>query len=452
VSERSGGIEAIRSVSRRLSLRSALALPVLLGMVACQVYDSSLLPDFADDPSSDGAPIDDTSTELPSNACEGSRCVDAFGSGRDAGPAEVGTRDGTADVASDSVGERGADATSAIDAGVSFDGADARCQVGSPGCIVDAAADAAAAIDVDNCPGDPIKTQPGRCGCGTPDTDTDGDGTPDCIDGCPSDARKTTVGLCGCGKQDPPDGGGGAAYCFKDAMIHRYAFNGTGAVASDTIGTANGTVQGGSNARQSGGAVSLSGDMNSAGYAGEGFVALPSNLLSGLTSATFEAWVTWDGAGRAGTTVWQRIFDFGDQTGNGTGAVGRTYLFVTASAAQTGGALRATYSSNGTANETFINASTGALPTGARKHVALVVDDPNNTMSLYLDGAIVGFVQLTGTLASVADTNSWLGRSQFAVDPELNGSLHEFRIYNLALSAAQVQASFAAGPDPSYLP
>jgi hypothetical protein len=34
----------------------------------------------------------------------------------------------------------------------------------------------------DNCPQDPDKTDPGVCGCGTPDTDSDGDGIPDCTD------------------------------------------------------------------------------------------------------------------------------------------------------------------------------------------------------------------------------------------------------------------------------
>ena len=32
----------------------------------------------------------------------------------------------------------------------------------------------------DGCPEDPNKTEPGICGCGTPDTDSDNDGTPDC--------------------------------------------------------------------------------------------------------------------------------------------------------------------------------------------------------------------------------------------------------------------------------
>ncbi len=39
----------------------------------------------------------------------------------------------------------------------------------------------------DGCPDDPDKTDAGVCGCGVPDTDTDGDGTPDCVDACPVD-------------------------------------------------------------------------------------------------------------------------------------------------------------------------------------------------------------------------------------------------------------------------
>ena len=54
----------------------------------------------------------------------------------------------------------------------------------------------------DNCPNDPNKKEPGICGCGVPDTDTDVDGTPDCIDSCLSDPNKIQPGVCGCGIPD----------------------------------------------------------------------------------------------------------------------------------------------------------------------------------------------------------------------------------------------------------
>ncbi len=56
----------------------------------------------------------------------------------------------------------------------------------------------------DLCPEDGNKTEPGTCGCGVADDDSDGDGTEDCIDGCPNDPNKTDPGVCGCGVADVP--------------------------------------------------------------------------------------------------------------------------------------------------------------------------------------------------------------------------------------------------------
>lgn len=55
---------------------------------------------------------------------------------------------------------------------------------------------------MDLCPNDPLKTDPGICGCGIQDTDKDSDGYPDCVDGCPDDPDKTSPGICGCGVAD----------------------------------------------------------------------------------------------------------------------------------------------------------------------------------------------------------------------------------------------------------
>ena len=47
--------------------------------------------------------------------------------------------------------------------------------------------------NIDTCPDDPDKTDPGICGCGIPDTDSDDDEIPDCIDQCPNNPNKECV-------------------------------------------------------------------------------------------------------------------------------------------------------------------------------------------------------------------------------------------------------------------
>jgi YVTN family beta-propeller protein len=54
----------------------------------------------------------------------------------------------------------------------------------------------------DSCPDDPTKTDPGICGCGVADTDSDSDGTADCNDTCPNDANNDADGDSVCGNVD----------------------------------------------------------------------------------------------------------------------------------------------------------------------------------------------------------------------------------------------------------
>lgn len=79
--------------------------------------------------------------------------------------------------------------------------------------------------DVDKCPDDPAKTEPGQCGCGYPDDDANHNGVLDCIelgiveDDCPDDPQKIKPGKCGCGVEDSPQN---TADNDKDGVINCY--------------------------------------------------------------------------------------------------------------------------------------------------------------------------------------------------------------------------------------
>jgi hypothetical protein len=93
-----------------------------------------------------------------------------------------------------------------------------------------------------------------------------------------------------------------------------------------------------------------------------------------------------------------------------------------------------------------------ALQTGHLYHLAMVIDDDANggtdEMSVYLDGALQTSVGHSRSLSNVLNTFAYLGESLISGDPNFNGSIDEFRIYNNAMDLGQVQASFAAGPTP----
>lgn len=251
-----------------------------------------------------------------------------------------------------------------------------------------------------------------------------------CVDLCPNDAAKTAPGECGCGVAET-----NAAACsaLRAALRHRYRFGGTGTTVKDDASDADGTVV---NAALSGGpSLALEGGTSNQ------YVELPDGIISALTDATFEAWVTWEGGG-----AWQRVFDFG----NSSGANGDTYIFATPQRGGGTGSIRSALSLAGGAGEAIAD-GTAALGTGAVHHMVVVVDDLVD-LRVYVDGVLQSTVaNTTRSLTALSDTQNWLGRSQYSADEELNGSFHEFRIYSAALSATQVAASFALGSDPVFL-
>jgi hypothetical protein len=273
------------------------------------------------------------------------------------------------------------------------------------------------------------------------DDDRDGDGTADCTDGCRDDFAKTEPGACGCAKPEPENPSAGAIYCIKSALRHRYSFEGADDTALDAVGGADGRIV---YASQQDGSLVLAGDLGS-GVLGEGYAALPIVMWSNLPAVTLEAWFIWRGVSDAGTNEWQRIFDVGRQQDDGM----TRYWFLSPFGQ---GGVRTAYSLGGPIDQ---EVSVTALQPARRdvvEHVASVIDAQTWTLALFYDGVLHGPVMLPGTLSDLAPDSLWLGRSHFDYDPAFHGEILELRIYDAALSSAQLQASAAAGPDYDFAP
>lgn len=277
-----------------------------------------------------------------------------------------------------------------------------------------------------------------------------------CALGCDAnvvDAVRQPIPLPSSSAQPEPDptpegGSGGAAEMpepmprkpLEELLIHRYSFDGSTDVIVDSKGAAHGTLMG---TKQPG-----TGLLPLAGGTTDQYVNLPNGLVSGLSSATFEAWLTWEGG-----DAWQRIFDFGSNSvgEDMQGPNGRSYLFLTTAAApdtvrNIPALLRTSYSQKGV-NDEEICSGPSAFPVGTATHIALVIDRAAQTMSMYLDGSSVADCPLTRPLSAISDVNNWLGRSNFEADSEFAGTYDEFRIYDAALTAKELADSFAAGPN-----
>jgi cytochrome c len=215
-------------------------------------------------------------------------------------------------------------------------------------------------------------------------------------------------------------------------LLHRYSFNESQGqrTALDSVGGSHGTVNGTASFTGSG-MLTLNGT--------DGYVNLPNGLISGQNSATFETWLTWNGGGN-----WQRIFDFGDNDqGENNQGNGLTYVILTPRSFE--GVLRFAISTNA-GNGEMPTVWTNALPVDQPTHLAVSYDFVSGTAVLYVNGQRVSTGPAIIPLNAINDINVWLGRSNWP-DPNLNGSLDEFRIYGGVLSGSEVAASYAVGPD-----
>jgi len=215
-----------------------------------------------------------------------------------------------------------------------------------------------------------------------------------------------------------------------------YRFDETsGTTAADSSGS-------GRNASLVNGPTWVGGRLNNAVdlNGGSQHVSLPAGIVNGLNDFSIATWVRLDSTGS-----WRRLFDFGSNI--------TTNMFLTPN---NGSTIRFAITTSGAGGEQQIN-GTSALSTGMWHHVA--VTKSGGTGRLYVDGVQVG--QNTGMSLSPASlgstTNNWIGRSQYSGDAYLDGQVDDFRIYNRALSAAEVQGLFNVGggtptPTPTQTP
>jgi alpha-L-arabinofuranosidase len=163
-------------------------------------------------------------------------------------------------------------------------------------------------------------------------------------------------------------------------------------------------------------AVHLNGTAN-------GYANLPSGLVSALNDFTISTWVKVDA-----NATWARVFDFGSGTG--------IYMFL--APASGGASVRYAITTSSGGGEQQLNRA-GNLSTGVWHHLAVTLS--GSTGVLYVDG-VPANTNLSMTLKPSSlgsTTQNYIGKSQWP-DPNLTGSVDDFRIYSRALSAAEVAA------------
>jgi hypothetical protein len=255
----------------------------------------------------------------------------------------------------------------------------------------------------------------------------------------------------------------GGASTLHAALAHRYSFTSD---ASDSVGGANGTVVDGlaPTAVFAGGLLDLSantgqGSNEAVATLNDAYVNLPNGIVSAAASGgtlTTEIW-----ARSAENRNWAALFSSGTSNGgedSSSGGNAADYIQLIPRAGAAGNDLRQTTHRANLGPEGFVDdVAGGDLSLLVERHIVSVFDQSGGlpgTVSMYVDGLLIGTAPIAGNagpegylnLATMINNNNWLGRSQWP-DSIFDGWINEFRIHNSALSASQVAASFALGPD-----
>ncbi|MFF3374950.1 family 43 glycosylhydrolase [Streptomyces sp. NPDC002680] len=157
------------------------------------------------------------------------------------------------------------------------------------------------------------------------------------------------------------------------------------------------------------------------------YVKIPNGVLKDTTSVTVSTYVKWKGGDN-----FQWLFGLGPDSNK--------YLFATPS--NGGGKLfsaitRATWSGE----KQMIGGS--QLTAGQWKHLTVTLNGETETAILYVDGAeaarVSGVtVKPSELYDSAKDYSGYIGKSLYSPDPYFGGEVDDFRIYNRALTPAEV--------------
>jgi len=153
------------------------------------------------------------------------------------------------------------------------------------------------------------------------------------------------------------------------------------------------------------------------------YTTLPAGVVSTLTNFTISAWVKVDVLATQG-----RVFDFGSGTG--------TYMFLAPKGST--GNPRFGIKGGGIAEQDIT--ATAPISAGVWTHFA--VTQSGSVGILYVNGVEVARNSSMTLNPSVLGntTQNYIGKSQWPADPVLNGAVDDFRIYNRALTPAEITA------------
>lgn len=210
-----------------------------------------------------------------------------------------------------------------------------------------------------------------------------------------------------------------SSVALQAGLVNRYSFT---TDASDSVSSQNGVLQG--TASISGGALQLTGN---------GYLSLPTGLVSGLNSFSIEAFITESSS----SPNWSRIFDFGSGTSD--------YMF---GSIDPGSTQWPWYAINSGSGETVTSDFSTNASFNTPHDFAITYDAVSQNAKVYLDGNLLKSGTVTVKPSDLGNTtHNYLGKSQFAADGNFIGSIDEFRIYNNALSGSTIAADAALGPN-----